>query len=56
MIDQRSGLVNVVSQGGGAVLVQGGDTIQADSLRLTFDVAIGGGAMGALLELLADGG
>ena len=55
-IDQRSGLVNVVSQGGGAVLVQGGDTIQADSLRLTFDVSVGGGAMGALLELLADGG
>lgn len=55
-IDQRSGLVNVNSHGGGAVLVQDGDTIQADSLRLTFDVAVGGGAMGALRELLADGG
>ena len=55
-IDLRSGLVNVNSHGGGAVLVQDGDTIQADSLRLTFDVAVGGGAMGALRELLADGG
>ena len=50
-IDQRSGLVNVNSHGGGAVLVQDGDTIQADSLRLTLDVAVG-----ALRELLADGG
>ena len=50
-IDQRSGLVHVNSHGGGAVLVQDGDTIQADSLRLTFDVAVG-----ALRELVADGG
>lgn len=56
IIDQRSGVVTVNSKGGEAILVQDGNVIQADSLRLTFDVSENGSAMGALLELWADGG
>ena len=54
-IDQRSGVANVSSQGSGAILVQDGDTIQADSLRLVFDVSATSGVMEQLRELVATG-